>query len=84
MARRRIAQETFGFVGQLHAPIAWHLIECQLVEIYSAAKGEPAWSPLALFKALLLAVWCDLSDVKLAERSIAPCRLLFTCYAMLK
>src|SRR5437868_5469995 len=32
-----------------------------------AAKGEPAWPPLALFKALLLAVWYDLSDVKLAE-----------------
>ena len=32
-----------------------------------AAKGEPAWPPLALFKATLLAVWYDLSDVKLAE-----------------
>lgn len=35
--------------------------------IYAAAKGEPAWPPLVLFKALLLAVWYDLSDVKLAE-----------------
>ena len=35
--------------------------------VYAAAKGEPAWPPLALFKALLLAVWYDLSDVKLAE-----------------
>ena len=32
-----------------------------------SAKGEPAWPPLCLFKALLLAVWYDLSDVKLAE-----------------
>jgi IS5 family transposase len=32
-----------------------------------AAKGEPAWPPLALFKAMLIAVWYDLSDVKLAE-----------------
>ncbi|WP_414476174.1 IS5 family transposase [Microvirga sp. M2] len=32
-----------------------------------AAKGEPAWPPLALFRALLLAVWYDLSDVKLSE-----------------
>jgi transposase, IS5 family len=77
MARRRIGQETFGFGGdragkcsgldQLHALIAWHVIECQFAGIYSAAKGEPAWPPLALFKALLLAVWYDLSDVKLAE-----------------
>ena len=77
MARRQIGQEAFGFDGeragkgsnldQLHALIAWQLIECQLAGIYSAAKGEPAWPPLALFKALLLAVWYDLSDVKLAE-----------------
>ena len=38
-----------------------------LKDIYAAAKGEPAWPPLALFKAMLLAVWYDLSDVKLAE-----------------
>ena len=30
-------------------------------------QGRPAWPPLALFKALLIAVWHDLSDVKLAE-----------------
>jgi transposase, IS5 family len=35
--------------------------------IYAAAKGELGWPPLALFKALLLAVWHDLSDVKLAD-----------------
>lgn len=33
----------------------------------AAAKGEQAWPPLALFKALLLTVWYDLPDVKLAE-----------------
>ncbi|WP_277819363.1 transposase [Teichococcus vastitatis] len=35
--------------------------------IHSAARGEPAWPPLALLKAMLIAVWHDLSDVKLAE-----------------
>ncbi len=35
--------------------------------LYPATKGEPAWPPLAMFKALLLSVWYDLSDVKLAE-----------------
>jgi IS5 family transposase len=77
MARRRIGQERFWFGGdragrgssleRLHALVAWPVIECQLAGIYSAAKGEPAWPPLALFKALLIAVWYDLSDVKLAE-----------------
>jgi hypothetical protein len=31
------------------------------------AKGEAAWQPLAVFEALLLSVWYDLSDVRLAE-----------------
>jgi transposase, IS5 family len=77
MARRRIGQETFGFDGEragrgsgldrLERLIVWQAVEQQLDGIYSAAKGEPAWPPLALFKALLIAVWYDLSDVKLAE-----------------
>jgi transposase, IS5 family len=77
MARRRTGQETFGFevararggssLERLHGLIAWLGIERQLDGIYGAAKGEPAWPPVALFKALLLAVWYDLSDVKLAE-----------------
>jgi hypothetical protein len=77
MARRRIGQEAFGFVqgergrnGRLDA-IAVMLdrapIERLLQDIHAAAKGEPAWPPLALFKALLMGLWHDLSDVALAE-----------------
>jgi IS5 family transposase len=47
--------------------IAWTRIVPLLEPLYPASKGEPAWPPLAMFKALLLAVWYDLSDVKLAE-----------------
>lgn len=77
MARRRIGQESFGFVGrdqggnaaleELSAAIDWAPIEGLLADIYAAERGEPAWPPLALFKALLLGLWHDLSDVKLAE-----------------
>lgn len=77
MGRRRIGQETFGFGDhqeRRHSPlddlaglIDWSPVERQLADISNAAKGEPAWPPLALFKAMLLAVWYDLSDVKLAE-----------------
>lgn len=77
MGRRRIGQETFGFEGdragrgccldRLDDLVEWQAIERRLDDIYQAAKGEPAWPPLALFKALLIAVWYDLSDVKLAE-----------------
>jgi len=35
--------------------------------VHSAREGEPAWPPLAMFEALLIAVWHDLSDVKLVE-----------------
>lgn len=77
MARRRIGQESFGFgdgrsgryssLDDLVALIDWVPVERHLADISSSAKGEPAWPPLALFKAMLLAVWYDLSDVKLAE-----------------
>ena len=77
MARRRIGQEAFGFVqgergrnGRLDAiaqAIDWAPIAALLEGIHAAAKGEPAWPPLALFKALLLGFWHDLSDVALAE-----------------
>src|SRR4051794_35909439 len=38
-----------------------------LLGISASTKGEPGWPPLALFRALLLATWHDLSDVRLAE-----------------
>ena len=77
MARRRIGQEHMrlgngeargsGSLGELDALIDWAEVDRHLAPIYAAAKGERAWPPLLLFKALLLAVWYDLSDVKLAE-----------------
>jgi transposase, IS5 family len=47
--------------------IDWAAIDKHLSNISGSARGEPAWPPVCLFKALLLAVWYDLSDVKLAE-----------------
>ena len=77
MARRRIGQEHLrlgdrgssrtGSLDDLHRLIDWAAIDRHLAPIYASAKGEQAWPPLSLFKALLLAVWYDLSDVKLAE-----------------
>ncbi len=77
MARRRIGQERLrlgdrsssrtGSLDKLHRVIDWAAIDRHLALIYASAKGEQAWPPLSLFKALLLAVWYDLSDVKLAE-----------------
>jgi transposase, IS5 family len=74
--RRHIGQERlFDNAGvkprsslvALDCLIDWTSLNEALAGVYAAAKGEPAWPPLAMFKALLLAVWYDLSDVKLAE-----------------
>ncbi|MBN9142664.1 IS5 family transposase [Novosphingobium sp. 1748] len=76
MAQRSIGQEQFGFAGRERAAssldalvslIDWSQVAVLLDPLYPAAKGEPAWPPLAMFKALLLSIWYDLSDVKLAE-----------------
>jgi transposase, IS5 family len=75
MPRRRIGQETFGFEARdgvtaldvLHDLIDWAPVEAALEAVPVAQRGEAGWPFLALFKALLIAVWHDLSDVKLAD-----------------
>jgi transposase, IS5 family len=52
---------------ELQDLIDWRLLEAALEVIPVAERGEAGWPPLALFKALLIGVWHDLSDVKLAE-----------------
>jgi IS5 family transposase len=75
MARRTIGQEGFCFASAgnkssldaLSAVIDWRECDALMAPISAAAKGEQGWPPLCLLKALLLARWYDLSDVKLAE-----------------
>jgi transposase, IS5 family len=76
MARRRIGQQAFRFGAEeerqtsldgLSCLIDWRPADFVLAPLYPSAKGEKAWPPLAMFKALLLATRYDLSDVALAE-----------------
>ena len=74
MPRRRIGQEELFAAGDrrsslddLLALIDWSEVAARLEVIHAAAKGEASWPPLAMFRALLLSVWYNLSDVKLAE-----------------
>ncbi len=76
MARRQIGQESFISrqetraalsLSELSALLDWSEIDHALAGISAAAKGEQGWPPLALFRAVLLATWHDLSDVRLAE-----------------
>jgi transposase, IS5 family len=76
MAHRSIGQERLGFavasgstssLDDLSRLIDWDTVAVILGQVHASAKGEPAWPPMAMFKALLLSMWYDLSDVKLAE-----------------
>lgn len=77
MARRLIGQERLDFAAarcssasaleEISGLIDWSEIDGLLANVHAAAKGEAAWPPLAMVKALLLSIWYDLSDVKLAE-----------------
>ena len=74
MAHRQIGQEALfpresrrSSLDEIADLIDWSPIEARLLVAYAAPRGEASWPPLALFRALLLAVWHDLSDVRLAE-----------------
>lgn len=77
MARRRIGQEHLAIDGnragrgssldEMSGLIDWPVIDRHLDGIYASARGEAGWLPLSLFKAMLLAIWHDLSDGKLEE-----------------
>lgn len=74
MPRRQIGQEALlptpdkrSSLDEIASLIDWAPIERQLDVIYSAKRGEASWPPLAMFRAMLLAIWHDLSDVRLAD-----------------
>jgi transposase, IS5 family len=76
MVHRLIGQERLGFTAEareassldrLLTLIDWADVTDVLGDIHVSARGEPAWPRLAMFKALLLSIWYDLSDVKLTE-----------------
>ena len=74
MPRRRIGQETMLEVPEKRSSLEeiadlldWAPIERRLEAIHAAPRGEASWPPLAMFHGMLLAVWHDLSDVKLAD-----------------
>src|SRR3954464_9735061 len=77
MALRQMGQEQLALSGaeprggsaldEVAALVDWAELDHLLAGISASATGEPGWPPLALFRALLLATWHDLSDVRLAE-----------------
>jgi IS5 family transposase len=65
LARRRRACTWLKEVDEL---MNWRPMEHQLKKLYPSHLGRPSYPPLAMFKALLLAQWYDLSDPELEEQ----------------
>lgn len=55
-------------LDEVHDLIDWDRIEGMLSCIHANKKGEQAWPPLLMFKAMLLQSWYNLSDPKLEEQ----------------
>lgn len=55
-------------LDELEGLINWSGIEDRLREIHAKKRGEPAWPPLMMFKALLLQSWYQLSDPGLEKQ----------------
>ena len=68
-------------LDEVHALIDWSRIEALLSDIHSSDRGERAWPPLLMFKALLLQSWYALSDPAL-EKQLAR-DLLFRRFVQL-
>lgn len=86
MRRKRIGQLGFGeaairasrgrdTLGEINRLVDWAPIERLLDGIHAAARGEPAYPPLMMFKVLLLQRWHALSDPQM-EAALAD-RLSF-------
>ncbi len=73
MAHRSIGQERLGFsaspkaastLDELLDLIDWAAVATTVRDVHASAKGEAAWPPLSMFKAMPLSVWCDLSEAR--------------------
>jgi IS5 family transposase len=55
-------------LDDVHDLIDWDRLEVLLSGIHSKKRGEQAWPPLMMFKALLLQAWYGLSDPQLEKQ----------------
>lgn len=55
-------------LDDVHALIDWNRIEHLLADVHANKKGEQAWPPLMMFKAMLLQSWYNLSDPQLEKQ----------------
>ncbi|MCF6323762.1 MAG: IS5 family transposase [Gammaproteobacteria bacterium] len=63
-----IEHDALKELDDVHKLITWSRIEALLSGIHMKTKGEKAWPPLIMFKALLLQSWYGLSDPALEKQ----------------
>jgi len=63
-----IDHEALRELDDVHELIDWSRLASLLSAIHAKAKGEKAWPPLLMFKALLLQSWYGLSDPALEKQ----------------
>jgi len=63
-----VDHEALHELDDVNALIDWSKIESLLADIHSSKRGEPAWPPLLMFKAMLLQSWYKLSDPALEKQ----------------
>ena len=63
-----IDHEALRELDGVHELIDWLPLEQLLSDIHSKSRGEKAWPPLMMFKALLLQSWYKLSDPALEKQ----------------
>ena len=63
-----VTHEAVKELDELNELINWSRIEQHLSHLHAKPRGEKAWPPLFMFKALLLQSWYNLSDPQLEKQ----------------
>lgn len=58
---------TAKFLEEVNKKVDWNKVERMLAKMYCKDNGRPAFSPIILFRGLLLEQWYQLSDLALEE-----------------
>jgi IS5 family transposase len=67
LADEMLGEPVKGKLDRIHELVDWERLGVIVKNIHDAAEGRPAFPPLVLVKALLLAQWYSLSDPALQE-----------------
>lgn len=63
-----VTHEAVKELDELNELINWSRVEQHLSHLHAKPRGEKAWPPLFMFKALLLQSWYNLSDPQLEKQ----------------